>query len=270
MSTKDLAKKIRFDALRMTHKARSGHIGSILSIADILAVLYGKFLKVDPNSPENINRDYIILSKGHAAAGLYAVLSELGFINNKELDTFYQNGSRLLGHVHHAGIPGVEFSAGSLGHGLPVGIGLALASRMDHRPNRTAVLMSDGELNEGSCWEAFHFAGVHEIGNIFTIIDYNGFQSLGSTEEILSLEPLSDKISAFRWEIKIIDGHSHQKLAKVLDDIKFSPKNRPTCIIAKTIKGKGVSFMENDNLWHNKSPQGSDYEKALQELQINL
>ncbi|SVD08797.1 uncharacterized protein METZ01_LOCUS361651, partial [marine metagenome] len=144
MKTEDLAKKIRVDALRMTNEARSGHIGSILSIADILAVLYGEFLIVDPSSPELKNRDYFILSKGHAAAGLYAVLSELGFFEKEKLDTFYQNGSKLLGHVHHSGIPGVEFSAGSLGHGLSVGIGLTLASRMDHRPNRTAVLMSDG------------------------------------------------------------------------------------------------------------------------------
>ena len=247
----------------MTSVGGSSHIGSILSIVDILAVLYGSVMTYKANEPEWAGRDRFILSKGHAGAGVYATLAESGFIPVKKLRTHYQDGSDLSGHVSHKGIPGVEFSTGSLGHGLPVAAGMALAAKINKVKHNIYVLMSDGECDEGSNWEAALFAPHHKLDNLVVIIDRNKLQSIHSTENTLNLEPFVDKWQAFGWNVVNIDGHNHQKL---LDACGSMVSGKPLCIIANTIKGKGVSFMENNNLWHYRSPKGKEYDAAMQEL----
>lgn len=264
MDTKLLAHKIRKHCVEMTHLANSSHIGSMLSIADILAVLYGEILKYDPKNPKWENRDRLILSKGHAGAALYAVLAECGFFPIEELNTYCQNGSRFLGHISHY-VPGVEASTGSLGHGLPIATGMAYAAKLDSKLHRIYVIMSDGECDEGSNWEAILFAGHHKLSNLITIVDYNKIQSLAPVDDTLTLEPFRKKWEAFNWEVFEIDGHDHNILKQTL---KIDPKqhNKPICIMAHTVKGKGVSFMENKVLWHYRSPQEDEYENALIEL----
>jgi len=262
-----LANNIRKHAITMTSLGGSSHIGSILSIADILAVLYGSVLKYRPDNPNWVGRDRFILSKGHAGAGVYAALAESGFFSNDKLKTHYQNGSDLSGHVSHKGIPGVEFSTGSLGHGLPVAVGMALAAKIDKANHRVFVLMSDGECDEGSNWEAILFASHHRLDNLVVIIDRNKLQSIKSTEHTLSLEPFSDKWRSFGWEVIEIDGHDCPELYKVCIDDGEVSRNKPLCIVANTIKGKGVSFMENNVLWHYRSPQGFEYDAAMKELE---
>lgn len=267
MDTKKLASEIRRHAIKMTHSGKSSHIGSVLSIADILAVLYGEILNIKPNDPCWSDRDRFILSKGHAGAGVYAVLAETGFFSKDILSTHYQNGSNLSGHVSHIGVPGVEFSTGSLGHGLSIGAGLSYAAKLDGNAYKTYVILSDGECNEGSTWEAILFAAHHKLNNLIAIVDYNKLQSLGTVKETMELEPFLDKWKAFNWSVISIDGHNHEQLLSTLNSIPFGDKNRPTCIIANTIKGKGVSFMEYKVLWHYRSPQGEEYEKALRMLE---
>jgi transketolase len=252
----------------MTSLGGSSHIGSILSIADILAVLYGSILKYKIDNPKSIGRDRFILSKGHAGAGVYAALAESGFISKDKLKTHYQDGSKLSGHVSHKGIPGVEFSTGSLGHGLPVATGMALAAKINKNKHRVIVLMSDGECDEGSNWEAILFAAHHKLNNLVAIIDRNRLQSIYSTEDTLSLEPFSDKWKAFGWEVVQVDGHSHDEIFNACKSIN-TPQNKPLCVIANTTKGKNVSFMENNVLWHYRSPQGDEYKAAMLELEKN-
>lgn len=260
-----LANKIRKHAVNMTSLGNSSHIGSILSIADILAVLYGAVLKYDAKNPNWIDRDRFILSKGHAGAGVYAVLAECGFIPLDKLKTHYQNGSDLSGHVSHKGIPGVEFSTGSLGHGLPVASGMALAAKINKKKHRVFTVLSDGECDEGSNWEAALFASHHKLNNLIVIIDRNRLQSINSTEDTLALEPFYDKWKSFGWEALNIDGHNHKDIFKSCnDDVS---KNKPLCVIANTTKGKNVSFMENNTLWHYRSPQGEEYKLAIDELE---
>ena len=261
-----LAKKIRIHAVNMTSSGGSSHIGSVLSIADILAVLYGKILRVDPKNPQWDLRDRFILSKGHSGAGVYAALAESGFFAIEKLKSHYQNGSDLSGHVSHKGIPGVEFSTGSLGHGLPVATGMSLAAKIDKKDHRVFVLMSDGECDEGSNWEAFLFAPHHKLSNLNVIIDYNNLQSIKSVDETLSLQPFADKLEAFGWVVHEVDGHDHAALMSALDS-QNNTSDRPICVIAKTTKGKGVSFMENNVLWHYRSPQGDEYANAIKELE---
>ena len=263
-----MANNIRKHAVKMTSLGKSSHIGSILSIADILAVLYGAVLNVRPNKPKWPNRDRFILSKGHAGAGVYAVLAERGFFPIEKLKTHYQNGSDLSGHVSHKGIPGVEFSTGSLGHGLPVATGMALAAKINKNKHRIVVLMSDGECDEGSNWEAILFAAHHKLNNLVAIIDRNRLQSIHSTEDTLSLEPFPDKWKSFGWEVVEVDGHSHEEIFNACSNIN-TPKNKPLCVIANTTKGKRVSFMENNVLWHYRSPQGDEYKAAMAELEKN-
>lgn len=265
-TVKLLAKKIRLHAVNMTSSGGSSHIGSILSIADILATLYGEILKKDPNNPTWDLRDRFILSKGHSGAGVYAALAESGYFPIAKLKTHYQDGSDLSGHVSHKGIPGVEFSTGSLGHGLPVGVGMALAAKIDKKDHRVFVLMSDGECDEGSNWEAFLFAPHHNLSNLTVIIDYNNLQSIKSVDETLSLQPFSDKLEAFGWIVHEVDGHDPDALISALR-LNGGIADKPTCIIAKTTKGKGVSFMENNVLWHYRSPQGEEYDAAIKELE---
>ena len=266
--SKQLANNIRKHAVTMTSLGGSSHIGSILSIADILAVLYGSVLQVKAEEPRWIDRDRFILSKGHAGAGVYAALAESGFISVDKLKTHYQDGSDLSGHVSHKGIPGVEFSTGSLGHGLPVGTGMALAAKINKNKHRVVVLMSDGECDEGSNWEAILFAAHHKLNNLVAIIDRNKLQSIHSTEDTLSLEPFPDKWKSFGWEVVEVDGHNQEEIFNACSNIDI-PQNKPLCVIANTTKGKGVSFMENNVLWHYRSPQGDEYKAAMLELEKN-
>lgn len=264
-TSENLARRIRRHAVMMTHLGKSSHIGSVLSMADIVAVLYGTVMRVRPNEPRWSHRDRFILSKGHAGAGVYAALAEIGFFAVEDLRFHYQNGSRLSGHVSHKGIPGVEVSTGSLGHGLPIACGMAMAARLDGLSHRVFCLLSDGECDEGSNWEAALFAAHHQLGNLTAIIDYNKLQSLASVADTLGLEPMADKWRAFRWSVKEVDGHDHAALGQALESSP-EPGAQPLVVIAHTVKGKGVSFMENSILWHYRSPQGEELRRALDEL----
>ena len=265
VDTRDLAKKIRRHALLMTSAAGSAHIGAVFSMADIVAVLYGRVLNLDPQDPRWPDRDRFILSKGHAGAGVYAALAERGFFPREQLAQHCKNGSYFGGHVSHVNIPGVELSTGSLGHGLGVACGMAYAAKLRTRLHRLFVLLSDGECDEGSTWEAAHFAGHHRLGNLRAVVDYNKIQSLKGTEETLGLEPFADKWRSFRWDVHEVDGHEHGALAAALGQPRElgSP---PLCILAHTTKGKGVSFMENSVLWHYRTARGQELEAALKEL----
>jgi transketolase len=256
-----LAAAIRRHALNMVHRANASHIGSCLSVADLLAVLYGCVLRVDPKCPKWPGRDRFILSKGHAAAALYAVLAECGFFPIQWLDTYCQEGSALIGHVSHH-VPGVEASTGSLGHGLPISCGIALAGNRGDSSYRVFVLLGDGECDEGSNWEAALFAAHHQLENLVAIIDYNKLQGFGATKDVLNLDPLADKWKAFNWAVREIDGHD---LNEVHDAMTKTPieRGRPTVIIAHTVKGKGVAFMENQLAWHYKSPSVEQLRQAL-------
>lgn len=262
--TRARARRIREHALRMVHRAGASHIGTGLSMADILAVLYGGVARVDPANPRAPDRDRVILSKGHGAAAFYAALAEAGFIEPTQLDTFCQDGSALAGHVSHH-VPGVDFSTGSLGHGLSLGCGVALGFKRDGRPGRAYVILSDGECDEGSIWEAALFAPHHGLDNLVAIVDYNKIQSFGSVKEVLDLEPFADKWAAFRWHVQVIDGHDHAALAEAFAKVPATP-GRPSVIIANTLKGKGVSFMESELLWHYRSPSKEQLEAALAEV----
>ena len=268
IKTQELARKVRIHAVKMVNKGGSSHIGSVLSIVDILAVLYGRVMQYRSNEPKWVNRDRFILSKGHAGAGVYAALAESGFMSIDKLKTHYQDGSDLSGHVSHKGIPGVEFSTGSLGHGLPVATGMALAAKINKNNHRIFVLMSDGECDEGSNWEAILFASHHKLNNLTVIIDRNMLQSIHSTEDTLSLEPFPDKWKSFGWEVVEVDGHNQEEIFNACSNIDI-PQNKPLCVIANTTKGKGVSFMENNVLWHYRSPQGDEYKAAMLELEKN-
>ena len=265
-TTPELAWRIRKNALRMTHLGKSSHIGSAFSIADILAVLYGQVLDVDPENPRKPDRDRFILSKGHAGAGLYATLAECGFIPVEMLDQHYQNGSVLSGHVSHKGINGVEFSTGSLGHGLPVGCGMALSAKLKKAKHRVVVQLSDGECDEGSNWEAFLFAAHFKLDNLLAIIDYNKLQSIKSISKTMGLEPFKGKLEHFGWNVLDLDGHDHDALLAACSRDAIV-KDKPTVILANTVKGKGVSFMENNVLWHYRTAQGEEYDAALAELE---
>lgn len=260
-----LAHRIRSHALRMTSSGGSSHIGSVLSIADILGVLYSGTLNVRPEEPQWPERDRFILSKGHAGAGVYAALAERGFFAVDRLDAHYSDGSEFSGHVSHKGIPGVELSTGSLGHGLSVGAGMALAGKLDDATRRIFVLLSDGEMDEGSNWEAILFASHHRLDNLVAIVDYNKIQSLKSVEETLNLEPFADKWRAFGWEVREVDGHDHSQLNEAFSDLPFR-EGAPSVIIAHTVKGKGITFMEHSVLWHYRSARGEEFDAAWSEL----
>lgn len=262
-----LAAQIRKRVLLMTNRAKSSHIGSNYSMVELLVGLYGKVLRFRPQDPSWSDRDRLIVSKGHAAAVVYAVLAQFGFMPEDWLDGFYQNGSPLSGHVTHS-VPGVEVSTGSLGHGLSLATGMALAGRRDGKTYRIFCIMSDGECDEGSNWEPALFAPQHQLDNLVVIIDYNKIQSLGAVEEVIQLEPLAEKWRAFGWAVEEINGHDLAQIGAAMEKVPFV-SGRPSCIIAHTIKGKGVSFMEDALLWHYRTPQGEEYEAALAELEAN-
>ena len=265
----EISKIVRRHVVDMTHLGKSSHVASGLSIVDILAVLYNDVLKINPLDPDSPHRDRFILSKGHAGAAVYATLAEIGYFSVEMLKSHYQNGSKLSGHVSHKGIPGVELSTGSLGHGLNVATGMALASKIDNLDWRTFVLMSDGECDEGSNWEAALFAGHHKLEKLVAIIDYNKIQSLASVEATLDLEPFADKWKSFGWSVEEVDGHDHGALKACFERLPFSNNGKPNLVIAHTTKGKGVSFMENKVLWHYRTPQGEEYKMAIQELDLD-
>ena len=262
----ELAREIRVSALEMIARAGSSHVGSVFSAAEILAVLYGEVLDVRPAEPEWPDRDRFVLSKGHACAGLYAVLANRGFFPKARLREFYVDGGSLAGHATHKGVPGVEVSTGSLGHGLAVSVGLAAGARRKGRPWRVYALLSDGECDEGSTWEAALAAPQLGAANLTAIVDYNKIQSLGRVDEVLPLEPFADKWRAFGWAVDEVDGHDVAALRRVLD--RTTPQDRPRCVLAHTVKGKGVSFMEDDLLWHYRTPRGAELEAALAELTV--
>ena len=265
MKSIELANKIRIHSLKMANSGGGSHIGSALGIADILAVLYSDILNIDPRNPELINRDRFILSKGHAGAAVYAVLAESGFFPTTKLATHYQDGSDLSGHVSHKNVPGVELSTGSLGHGLSVGVGMAKAAMLDKKTHRIFVLLSDGECDEGSVWEAVMFASHHKLDNLIALIDYNKIQSLDTVENTLALEPFKSKWKSFGWNAIEVNGHDHNQLKSELVKAP-SINSKPTVYICHTIKGKGVSFMENSVLWHYRCPREEEFEMALKEL----
>lgn len=264
VASRELARRIRSQALRMVAAARASHIGSCLSVADILAVLYADFLRIEADTPMAPGRDRLFLSKGHAAAILYAVLAERGFIERTELASYCRDGSRLSGHASHL-VPGVELSTGSLGHALSVACGHALAAKREGAGHRLVVVMSDGECDEGATWEAALFAAHHQLDNLVAIIDFNHIQSFGRVDEVMALEPFEEKWQSFRWGTRRIDGHDHEKLSQALGEFPFE-HGKPSVIIADTVKGKGVSFMEDRLEWHYRSPDPAQLDAALREL----
>jgi len=259
------AKQIRRDIIEVTGIAGSGHPGGSLSAADLLTALYFAVMRHDPKNPHWPDRDRLILSKGHASPLLYSALAEAGYFDKSLLPTFRQLGSPLQGHPDRRRLPGVEASTGSLGQGLSIGIGHALARRLDQKDYYTYVILSDGETNEGQTWEAAAMAAHHEVDHLIAILDYNKFQLDDATQEICDMEPVTDKWRAFNWEVQEIDGHDFDSILKAIHKAQ-KVKNQPAIIVAHTIKGKGVSFMENNNHFHGVAPTKEEMKRALEEL----
>jgi len=271
LSISELEKKsrdIRVDILKMVTEAGSGHPGGSLSATDILVTLYNNVLRHDPKNPDWEERDRFILSKGHAAPLLYAVLADQGYISQTCLPTLRDLGSILQGHPVCEKVKGVEVSTGSLGNGLSIGAGLAAAARINNAKWRVYVLLGDGECDEGTVWEGAMFAAHYRLGNLTAIIDRNGLQIDGPTEQVMGLNPLPEKWRAFNWNVIEVDGHKHKELLKAFDEA-IKPQNRPSVIIANTVKGKGVSYMEGNVSYHGKVPSKPDLEKALKELGVH-
>lgn len=266
MTNKEFAKKIRIETLKMVYKSGSSHIGSAFSYVDILSILYKEILNIKTDNPEFEERDRFILSKGHACSSLYACLAIKGFFPTIDLDSYGKNGSNLMNHVSHK-VPGVEFSTGSLGHGLPFAVGKAKALKLKGIKSKVFVLIGDGELAEGSNFEAMLFASHHKLDNLILIIDHNNLQSLTTVKETLNIDPIDKKFEAFGWDFANVDGHDFKSLRKVFGNFISSPNEKPKVVIAKTIKGKGVSFMENSVAWHYKSPNKKELEEALNQIE---
>jgi transketolase len=264
-SLKTNAKEIRKTVLSMIVTAHASHIASAYSVVELLVFLYSKVLRVDPKKYVDENRDRFILSKGWGISALYAVLADNGFFSKDLLSTYCQDGGKLVGISTRNDIPGVEATTGSMGHGLPLGVGMALAAKMKKKPYRVFVIISDGECDEGSTWEAILQAQQFKLDNLTVIVDYNKWQSFGRTKEVLDLEPFTQKWKAFNWSIKEIDGHDFKQIASIFAKLPFK-KGRPSVIVAHTIKGKGVSVLENQNQWHYKTPTGLELEIARKEL----
>ena len=261
---RETARRLRRSIVTMIAKAGSGHPGGSLSAVEIVTLLYFRVMRYRPHEPRWPDRDRFILSKAHACPVLYAALAEAGFFPQEELDTFRKIDSRLQGHAHIK-TPGVEMSGGSLGQGLSFGVGTALAARLDRRPTRTYVLMGDGECDEGQVWEAAMSAAHYKLDNLVAIVDRNGIQNDRWTWQVMDLEPLADKWRAFGWHTLEIDGHDLQQLHKAFQEAAQT-KGKPTAIVAKTVKGKGVSFMENNPDFHGKAPNAEQLAKALEEI----
>jgi transketolase len=257
-----LSDRIRRIVIEQSKRANVGHIGSSLSVADILGTLYAGVLQgAGPDDPE---RDRFVLSKGHASLALYAALHEAGVIGAEELATFCVDGSRLGTHPDHV-LPGVDFSSGSLGHGLSVATGAALAARLSGSPRRAFALLSDAECNEGSVWEAVMFAAHHRLASLVTVVDVNGQQALGHTRDVLDLSPLDERWRAFGWDAHIVDGHDHDAMRSIIDGLSFG-EGRPHVLLAQTVFGQGVSYMEREIRWHYLPMDDDQYARALAEL----
>lgn len=265
MNSIELAKKIRIHAIDMVHHTHASHIGGILSCADIVAVLYSKMARIFPNDPQNINRDRIVLSKGHSGVAIYSVLAEMGFFDIKKLQTYGDNGGVFSCHVSHKNVPGVEISTGSLGQGVGVACGMALNGKLKNKDYKVYSIVGDGECDEGSVWEMALLAAKYKLDNFTVIVDRNNMQAMGCCSDVLNTDPFADKWESFGWKaINVVDGNNHKQLEKAFNS---SFDNKPKVIIANTIKGKGVSFMENQLLWHYRDPQGEDYINAIRELE---
>jgi len=265
MDYSQISKEIRQDILEMIFQTKSPHIGCSFSIVELLVALYFKVLNVNPQKPDDPNRDRFVLSKGHGCPALYPVLAKRGFFDKKVLEGFATDAGTLETHSSHNVSWGIEASTGSVGHGLSLAAGMALAAKYDKSPSRIFVLLGDGELDEGSNWEAIMFSSHHKLDNLVAIVDRNQCQILGKTSEVLDLEPLADKWRSFGWQIKEVDGHNFEEIFSALEKIPFE-EGKPSCLIAHTVKGKGVSFMEGELRWHDKCPNEGEYKKALDEL----
>lgn len=259
----EVAARVRQDIVKTINTAGLGHVGGDLSVTDILVTLFNAVLRVDPEQPRSLQRDRFILSKGHCAAAMYSVLADCGFFDTKRLAHFAANLSPLNGHPNRRKIPGVETNTGPLGHGLPVGVGCATAAQIAGESWRTYVVLGDGELQEGSNWEAAMYAAQRKLGALTAIVDRNRLQQGASTADTNELEPLADKWRAFGWEVRVVDGHAFPEL---LDALCTPSSGRPRAVIANTVKGKGVSFMENGVEWHHKVPSAEQVAAALREL----
>ena len=262
LASEKMALEARKIILRLAFQAQTSHVASALSVVDIIAAVY-------QHSRPHLakwrcweSKDIVLLSKGHAAMAMYAVLNLIGIIPRSFLDSFGKNGATLAGHVTH-GVPGIEFSTGSLGHGLPVGVGIALRRKRLKREGRVIVIMSDGELDEGTTWESCLLANHHALGNLLVFVDRNRLQSMADTEKTLSLDPLDEKFRAFGWNVRVVEGHSHMEIQQILRE---EPTPEPQVVICENTKGKGVSFMENQVVWHYRPPSEEDYQKAVTEL----
>ena len=264
----NISNEIRKDIVKQIYSAKSGHPGGALSIADILTVLYFNQMHIDPKDPNNENRDRFVLSKGHASAALYGVLAERGYFDKKELDGFRKLGSILQGHPDMKHIPGVDMSTGSLGQGLSAANGMALASKLDSRGYRVYCLLGDGEIQEGQVWEAMMTASHYKLDNLCIIIDNNNLQIDGKVSDVMSIYPLDKKLEGFGFEVLTVDGNNIDELITVFEKAK-TIKEKPTAIIAKTIEGKGVSYMENEAGWHGKAPNDEEFEIAMKDLSNN-
>jgi transketolase len=263
------ATSIRLRDLRMVYEAGLGHIGGEFSAIDILTTLYFGVLRIDPARPDDPDRDRFVLSKGHSAAALYVTLAEAGFFDRAELSTFQAPMSRLGGHPDRTKVPGVETNTGPLGHGLPVAVGIALSAKLAGSDRRTFVLTGDGELQEGSMWEAAMAAGHFGLDGLTVIVDRNGLQQGDRTESTVRLEPLADKWRAFGWSVEEVDGHDHGALLRTFRSTPFEA-GRPSCVIARTHKGHGVSFISDQVGWHHHVPTTDEYGRAVAELQAEL
>ncbi len=269
MTNKELEKTanaVRKDIVTAVHAAKSGHPGGSLSAADIFTYLYFEEMNVDPKNPKDENRDRFVLSKGHTAPGLYSALAEKGFFPVKDLETLRHTGSYLQGHPDMKHIPGVDMSSGSLGQGLSAAVGMAVAAKLDNKDYRTYCLCGDGEIQEGQIWEAAMFAGARKLDNLCVIVDNNNLQIDGTVEEVNSPYPIDKKFEAFNFHVININGNDFEEIRKAFDEAK-NTKGMPTAIIAKTVKGKGVSFMENQVGWHGKAPSDDEFKKAIDELE---
>jgi transketolase len=260
-----IAASIRRRVIEMSHQAGTPHLGSSLSCIDLLTALYWSVLRIDPNNPDDPERDYFILSKGHAALALYVTLATRGFFDDDLLRTYNQDGGRLAEHPGPGCAPGVEAATGSLGHGLPLGIGLALSARIQKRGSRVFVLMSDGECNEGSVWEGALLAPAQELEHLTVLIDYNRWQATARSDETMALSPLREKWESFGWHAVEVDGHSHEDIVRACRS-RPTGTGKPLAIVAHTVKGRGVSFMEDDNNWHYRIPSADEVRRAVEEL----
>ncbi len=263
------AEKVRQHIIEGVYHAKSGHPGGSLSSAEIFTYLYFKEMNVDPQTPQAPGRDRFVLSKGHCAPGWYGTLAQRGYFDPGEMRKLRHIGAMLQGHPDMKGTPGVDMSTGSLGQGISAAVGMALAGKMDKAPYRVYTLLGDGEIEEGQVWEAAMFAGHHNLDNLCVLVDFNGLQIDGPIAEVAGPEPIDKKFEAFGFEVMTIDGNDFDEIEKAMGAARAC-KGKPFAIIAKTVKGKGVSFMEGQAGWHGKAPNGEEYEKAMQELKERL